>query len=225
MKPHKATGPDFIAPTVLKELSHEISPILEIIFKMSLKTGQVPNDWKEANISTIFIKGDKHSSSNYRPVSLTCIIAKCMEHILVGNMMKHLELNNILHPLQYGFLKNYSYEIQLLSLFQNLASNPSQIDLIIMDFSKAFDKVPHKFDWYGIRGNTRERILDFLSGRSQRVVLEGASSDSEPVVSGIPQDTVLGPVLFLLYINDLPDLAAHSSARFFADDCIAHLEQ
>ena len=106
-------------------------------------------------------------------------------------MMKHLELNNIIHPLQYGFRKNYSCETQLLSLFQDLASSPSQIDMIIMDFSKAFDKVPHrrlnyKLDWYGIRGNTREWILDFLSGRSQRVVLEGASSDSEPIVSGVP---------------------------------------
>ena len=227
LKPHKATGPDLIPPTVLKELSHEISPILEIIFNMSLQTGQVPNDWKEANIAPIFKKGDKHSPSNYRPVSLTCIIAKCMEHILVSNMMKHLELNNILHPLQHGFRKNYSCETQLLSLFQDLASNPSQIDLIIMDFSKAFDKVPHrrlnyKLDWYGIRGNTREWILDFLSGRSQRVVLEGASSDSEPVVSGVPQGTVLGPVLFLLYINDLPDVVVHRTARLFADDCIVY---
>ena len=98
LKPHKATGPDCIPPTVLKELNHEISPILEIIFNISLQTGQVPNDWKEANIAPIFKKGDKHSPSNYRPVSLTCIIAKCMEHILVSNMMKHLELNNILHP-------------------------------------------------------------------------------------------------------------------------------
>ena len=150
-----------------------------------------------------------------------------MEHILVSNMMKHLKLNNILHPLQNGFRKNYSCETQLLSLFQDLASNPSQIDLIIMDFSKAFDKVPHrrldyKLDWYGIRGNTGEWILDFLSGRSQRVVLEGASSDSEPVVSGVPQGTVLGPVLFLLCINDLPDVAVHSTARLFADDCIVY---
>ena len=94
-----------------------------------------------------------------------------------------------------------------------------------MDFSKSFDKVPHirlnyKLDGYGIRGNTRD--LDFLSGRYQRVVLEGASSDSEPVVSGVPQGTVLGPVLFLLYIKDLPDVAVHSRARLFAYDCIVY---
>ena len=121
-------------PGIQKLLSHDISPILEIIFNISLQTGQVPNDWKEANIAPIFKKGDKHSPSNYRPVSLTCIIAKYMEHILVSNMMKHLELNNILHPLQHGFQKNYSCETQLLSLFQDLASNPSQIDLIIIGF-------------------------------------------------------------------------------------------
>ena len=93
-----------------------------------------------------------------------------------------------------------------------------------MDLSKAFDKVPHrrldyKLDWYGIRGNTREWILDFLSGRSQRVVLEGAASDSEPIVSSVPQGTLMEPFLFLLYINDLPDVAVHSTARPFADDC------
>ena len=137
---------------------------------------------------------------------------------IVSNMMKHLKLNSILHPLQHSFWKNYSCETQLLSLFQDLASNPSQIDLIIMDFSKAFDKVPHrrldyKLDWYGIRGNTREWILDFLSGRSQRVVLEGAASDSEPIVSSVPQGTLMEPFLFLLYINYLPDVAVHSSPQ------------
>ena len=96
-----------------------------------------------------------------------------------------------------------------------------------MDFSKAFDKVPHrrlnyKLDWYGIRGNTHEWILDFLSGRTQRAVLEVASSVSETVVSGVPQGTVLGPVLFLPYITDLPDVAVYSTARLFADDCIVY---
>ena len=96
-----------------------------------------------------------------------------------------------------------------------------------MDFSKAFDKVLHrrlndKLDWYGIRVNTREWILDFLSGRSQRVVLEGASSDSEAVVSGVPQGTIMGHVLFLLYIKYIPDVAVHNTARLFADDCIVY---
>ena len=227
LKPHKAAGPDTIPPTVLKELSHQISPILEIIFNKSLQTGQVPNDWKEANVAPIFKKGDKHNPCNYRPVSLTCIISKCMEHILVSNIMQHLDSNKILYALQHGFRKNFSCDTQLLSLFQDLSSNPSQTDLIIMDFSKAFDKVPHrrlqyKLNWYSIRGTTHAWIQNFLQGRSQRVVSEGTQSSSHPVLSGVPQGTVLGPILFLIYINDLPDEASSSTIRLFADDCILY---
>ena len=106
LKPHKAAGPDTIPPTVLKELSHQISSMLEIIFNKSLQTGHVPNDWKEANVAPIFKKGDEHNPCNYRPVSLTCIINKCIEHILVINIMQHLDSKKILYALQHGFRKN-----------------------------------------------------------------------------------------------------------------------
>ena len=216
LKPHKAAGPDTtLPPTVLKELSHQSLPILEIIFNKSLQTGQVPNDWKEVNVAPIFKKGDKHNPCYYRPISLTCIISKCMEHILVSNIMQHLDSNTILYALQHGFRKNLSCDTQLLSLFQDLSSNPSQTDMIIMDFSKTFDKVPHrrlqyKLNWYGIRGSTHTWIHNFLQGRSQRVVSEGSQSSSHPVLSGVPQCTVLGPILSLIYINDLPDEAINS---------------
>ena len=132
----------------------------------------------------------------YRPISLTCIISKCMEHILVSNIMQHLDSNKILYALQHGFRKNLSCDTQILSLFQDLSSNPSQTDMIIMDFSKAFDKVPHrrlqyKLDWYGIRGSTHNWIQHFLQGRSQRVVSEG--SQSSPILSSL----VCPKVLFL----------------------------
>ena len=147
---------------------------------------------------TIFKKGDKHNPSNYRPVSLTCIISKCMEHILVSNIMQHLDSNKIPYARQHGFRKNLSCDTKLLSLFQDLSSNPSQTDtcMIIMDFSKAFDKVPHrrlqyKLDWYGIRGSTHNWIQHFLQGRSQRVVSEG--SQSSPILSSL----VCPKVLFL----------------------------
>ena len=219
--------PRYYPPTVLKELSHQISPILEITFNKSLQTGQVPNDWKEANVALIFKKGDKHNPCNYRPVSLTCIISKCMEHILVSNIMQHLDSNKILYALQHGFRKNFSCDTQLLSIFQDLSSNPSQTDLIILDFSKAFDKVPHrrlqyKLNWYGIRGTTHASIKKNLQGRLQRVVSEGTQSSSHPVLSGVSQGTVLGPILFLIYINDLPDEASCSTIRLFADDCILY---
>ena len=223
LKPHKASIPSM----VLKELSNEIAPLLEIIFRRSFTTGQVPEDWKEANEAPIFKKGDKHKPSNYRPVSLTCTSSKIMEHSIVSNMMKHLEIQNILFPLQHGFRRNHSCESQLLSLVQDVASCTTQTDMLIMDFNKAFDKVPHKrlnykLSWYGIRGDTLGWISNFLFARSQRVVLDGASSDSAPVLSGVPQDTVLGPILFLIYINDLPDGVENSTVRLFADDCIIY---
>lgn len=207
LKPQKAAGPDALPPTVLKELSDELAPILEHIFRRSLLTGQLPSDWKRANVAPIFKKGDKHKPENYRPVSLTCILCKCMEHIIVSNIANHLDANNILHPLQHGFRKNLSCDTQLLSLFHDLTQNTRETDLIIMDFSKAFDKVPHrrltyKLDWYGVRGRTLDWVRDFLADRTQRVVLEGAESPLGYVMSGVPQGSVLGPILFLLYINE-----------------------
>ena len=124
LKPHKASGPDSIPPMVLKELSNEIAPILQIIFQIYLTTGQVTDDWKKANVAPILKKGDEHKRSNYRPVSLTCITSIIIvEHIIVSNLMKHLEIQNILFPLQHGFRRNHSCESQLLSFFQDLASS------------------------------------------------------------------------------------------------------
>ena len=113
IKPDKAAGPDSLPGTILKELSHEIAPILELICCRSLQSGIVPSDWKTANIASIFKKGDKHKASNYRPVSLTCILGKCMEHIIVSSISTHLDTNKILNPLQHGFRKELSCDSQL----------------------------------------------------------------------------------------------------------------
>ena len=163
---------------------------------------------------------------------LTCICCKTLEHILVSNINKHLALDNILADCQHGFRSQRSCETQLVQFVHDIISNldgavnrgHKQTDLIIMDFAKAFDKVPHRrllhtLEYYRIRGSTHKWINSWVSRRTQQVVLDGQASDPVPVLSGVPQGSVLGPVLFLLFINDLPD-NIRSSVRLFADDCV-----
>ena len=143
--------------------------------------------------------------------------------------MTYLESNNIVYDLQHGFRKSRSCESQLLQFIQELAKNNNknmQTDLIIIDFAKAFDKVPHRhllLQYYGIQENTLLWIQAFLSDRTQTVVVNGISSNPVPVTSGVPQGTVLSPILFLIYINDFPEYLSHSiKLRLFTDDSIIY---
>ena len=226
---NKATGPDELPARVFKETAKQIAPIITQIFQQSYNTGKLPNDWLQALVTPIHKKSHKSDPANYRPISLTCILCKVMEHIILSNMWKHLHKHNIILHFQHGFQSGLSCESQLIETVHDwmiAMDNKTQIDAILLDFAKAFDKVPHlrllsKLTSYGITGNTQNWIKSFLSNRKQRVSVNGALSDITDVTSGVPQGSVLGPVLFLLYINDING-NIKSSIRLFADDSIIY---
>ena len=207
-----------------------IAPILQVIFQRSLNTGRVPKDWSTAFVCPLFKKGDTSLASNYRPISLTSILCKVLEHVVTTNIVSHMDKYNLLYDLQHGFRSKRSCETQLVTLIEDLMQNSiagNQTDLVLLDFSKAFDKVSHqklllKLHRYGIRGPTLKWIQVFLSDRTQTVVIDNEKSATVPVTSGVPQGSVLGPILFLIYINDLPD-KTRSKVRLFADDTAIYM--
>lgn len=226
---NKAGGPDQISSWFLKTTADEIAPFLQKLSMTSLQSGTIPQDWKKANIHAIFKKGDKSTASNYRPISLTSIICKLMEHILFRHIMVHFQEHNILSNIQHGFRKGHSCDSQLITVVEDLAKNLDngcQTDVILLDFAKAFDRVAHqrlllKLKFYGIQGQVYSWIETWLTNRKQTVVVEGSSSESIGVRSGVPQGTVLGPLMFLIYINDISE-GIDSHIRLFADDSVVY---
>jgi Reverse transcriptase (RNA-dependent DNA polymerase) len=226
---YKSTGPDGISPKLLKLAPDEFADYLLLIFKKCFDLSTIPSKWKVANVTPIFKKGSRSSPENYRPISLTSVVCKMFEHIITSNLATYLEQNNLFNKDQFGFRKNRSCELQLHRVCQDLAfilDNGEQADLIFLDFSKAFDKVSHRFllsklGGYGLKEDIISLIKSFLSGRSQKVVIDGYSSTPIEVASGVPQGSVLGPLLFLIYINDLPD-KLKSKCRLFADDSLLY---
>ena len=215
-----------VSARFIKEVADEIAPALTLLFNASLCQGLITNAWKEALINPIYKPGkrDRGNAENYRPISLTSVTCKILEHIVHSNVMSHLENNDILSDVQHGFRKRRGCDTQLVLVINDFAkalNNAQKLDTILLDFSKAFDKVNHrklciKLDHFGIRGKLLDWFTDFLTGRSQQVVINGESSPKAKVTSGVPQGTVLGPLLFLIYINDLPEKVG--SLRLFADD-------
>ena len=229
LNPHKATGPDNIPTSLLKQLSPELAPVLTMIFQASLQQCHLPADWKTAKIVPVHKKGDRSAPNNYRPISLTSICCKLLEHIIYTHIFSHLNEYQILCDNQHGFRQGRSCETQLLLTINDLAKNLDnnlQTDVMFLDFAKAFDKVDHsclihKLQNYGIRGNLLSWLENFLTQRTQCVIIDGYCSSTTNVTSGVPQGSVLAPLLFLCFINDLPE-GIKSRIKLYADDVLLY---
>ena len=221
----KSPGPDKLHAKVLYEVKNTITLPLCLIYKKSMSESQLPSAWKKAHVAPIFKKGSRSKVENYRPVSLTSICCKTLERIIRDPLIEHLENQGLLSKDQHGFRQKRSCITQLLEVMEiwtNLYDQGIPWDTIYMDFAKAFDRVPHnrliaKARSLGIRGNLLKWIANFLEDRKQRVVLGNSASSWAKVTSGIPQGSVLGPILFVIYINDLPN-EVKSYIKIFADD-------
>ena len=225
LKETKAPGPDNIYPRVLKEAANQLAEPLSMIFRRSIQEGIVLDDWKAANVTPLHKKGSKTLASNYRPISLTSSPCKILESIIKDHLLKHLLENNVINSTQHGFLPGRSCLTNLIEYLEYVTEaidSGKAVDCVLLDFSKAFDKVSHnklllKLQSVGIRGKILDWIRNWLNCRKQRVVLNGANSKWRSVLSGVPQGSVLGPLLFIIYVNDI-ETSVKSRVSKFADD-------
>jgi hypothetical protein len=223
---HAATSHECIPAKVIKACKENICTPLHILWKNSYSQGKIPPELKKQYITPIYKKDSKADPSNYRPISLTSHVIKIFERVLRTRIVQYLEDNYILSSNQHGFRKGRSCLTQLLNHYDNILknlNNGSETDVIYLDFAKAFDKVDHKLllkkvRFYGIKGQVYDWIKEFLTGRTQVVTVDGHHSLPGFVISGVPQGTVLGPILFLIHINDLKEAVAKAKASSFADD-------
>ena len=226
---YNAIGPDLIPNCILKDCCVELAPILTQIYKKSLREGRLLQDWLSANVTAIFKKGARHEARNYRPVSLTSETCKIFEHVLFSQIMRLYTIHMFINPLQHGFQKGLSCDTQLATTvyqLQKRLDDKQQVDLIILDFQKAFDKLPHRHRLHkhhesGIQGQLHEWLTCYLTERTQRVIVDGCESTEARVISGVPQGTVLGPLMFLTYINDIT-CGINGQMRLFADDALLY---
>lgn len=226
----KATGLDGLGPRVLKMASHSLSPVIATLINKSIDTGKFPSQLKHAKIIPIFKGGTKSDPSNYRPISILPTISKLFEKHVNSHLMGYLNKYKLIHENQSGFRQKHSCQTALVKLIDNWMTCIDKGDIIgtlFLDFRKAFDLVDHsilikKLSLYKLKDSALHWFISYLSYRQQAVDSGKGVSDFTKVRTGVPQGSILGPTLFLLFINDLPLFMKYCYSDFFADDTTLH---
>ena len=232
LNPSKSVGPNSIPIKLLKILGSSVSPLVALLVNQSFQSGVFPDKLKIAKVITLFKKGNPELPSNYRPISLLPIFSKIFEKLMYRRLFRFLEVHNVLYSLQFGFQENHSIDHALVSLteaIRNTLDNKRFGCGIFIDLQKAFDTVNHeillsKLEHYGVRGCALEWFRSYLSDRKQYVSVNGSNSNLLSITCGVPQGSVLGPLLFLVYINDLPNASKKLNFYLFADDTNIYCE-
>ena len=222
----KSPGPDSLGPKIIKDIASIIIEPLTYICNLSFQTGLVPDELKRARIVPIYKKGDRSVITNYRPISLLSVFHKILEKLMCSRLNSFLKVNRILYDYQFGFRSNHSTVLALIEVIDNIYYHLDNKDYIVgiyLDLQKAFDTVNHeillcKLYNYGIRGVPHSWFQSYLKNRKQFTSVNGVCSDDALITCGVPQGSVLGPILFLLYINDMPNAVPGEKLRLFADD-------
>jgi len=230
LKVGKATGPDNISPRILKEAGAALVPSLTKLINKCLTTSSIPDMWKRANVIPIHKQNERHLFTNYRPISLLSVVSKILERVVFKHVYNFLLTSNLLSKHQSGFRSGDSTVNQLSFLyhaFSQALDAKKDVKIVFCDVSKAFDKVWHngllyKLQKAGIRGNLLTWFQNYLTHRTQRVVIKGQHSSWGEIEAGVPQGSVLGPLLFLVYINDLTD-EIDCNIKLFADDTTLYI--
>ena len=222
---NKAHGHDGIPIRILKICDKSISKPLFLIYKNCISKGYFPKKWKKANVVPVYKKNERNTTSNYRPISLLPVCGKILEKLIFDNLYSYIFQNNFISDKQSGYRFKDSTVKQLLSITHEIFKafdSSEEIRAVFLDISRAFDRVWHagltfKLQKIGIGGEMINILENFLSDREQRVALDGQFSDWARIEAGVPQGSILGPILFLIYINDLIEIV-DSNIKIFADD-------